>query len=185
MNSKEVTETRQHGFTRYLQSLADREDRASLAALRRGLGKQPGEAAEAFRLVLPHLPPGASRRDEDLYFLIGTLFALHQKSWLGNDDQLGATNLGASFARLRSEVESDSIEKRFVVLLNCHQDDLPVHLRHGVSLLKSKEIPIDWSQLLRDLRGWWHEDRYVQRKWARAFWSEKTTAAEANSTRVA
>jgi CRISPR type I-E-associated protein CasB/Cse2 len=61
-------------------------------------------------------------------------------------------------------------EKRLVTLLNCHQDDLPDHLRHTIGLLKSKEIPINWLQLLNDVQNWQRESRDVQRRWARQFW---------------
>jgi CRISPR system Cascade subunit CasB len=158
-------------FVAYLKKLVDDEERAALAALRRSLGKQVAEAAEAHRYILPRVPKNANEWDEDAYYLVGGLFALHQISWQSNANRPQTTNLGASFAWLNRELESDNIEKRFVALLNSHEDDLPTHLRHAVSLLKSKEIPVDWSRLLRDLRGWNREDRRIQRNWARAFWS--------------
>ncbi|MBA3257241.1 MAG: type I-E CRISPR-associated protein Cse2/CasB [Pyrinomonadaceae bacterium] len=181
MSTKEKELRPEERFVAYLQRLVDEEDRAPLASLRRGLGKAPGEAAEVMRYVLPRMPQNASRWDEDAYFLVATLFALHQINWPSSKDSTQATNLGASFARLGREVESESIEKRFVALLNCHQDDLPTHLRHAVSLLKSKEIPIDWARLLRDVRGWNHADRYVQRNWARAFWANSAAAEQPSS----
>ncbi|MEW6212340.1 MAG: type I-E CRISPR-associated protein Cse2/CasB [Acidobacteriota bacterium] len=165
-------------FVDFLVELVENEDRASLAALRRGLGKKPGEAAESHPLILPRIPANASRWDEDAYYLAGSLFALHQIDWPASEDEDQRTNLGASFARLGRVVESESIEKRFVALLNCHEDDLPDHLRHAVSLLKSKEIPIDWARLLRDVRRWNNEDRWVQREWARAFWGNAREQAQ-------
>jgi hypothetical protein len=39
----------QHPFIRYLVSLAERDDRGGLAALRRGLGQPPGTVAETYR----------------------------------------------------------------------------------------------------------------------------------------
>ncbi len=185
MSATEIRKGPEERFTDYLQKMVEREDRAPLASLRRGLGKQPGEAAEAFRFVMPMVPPNTSSRDEDLYFLIGTLFALHQVSWPASDGSAASTNFGASFARLNRELDSDSVEKRFVALLNCHQDDLQTHLRHAVSLLKSKEVPVDWPRLLRDLRGWTHDDRYVQRRWARAFWAEIKPVETSDANRVA
>lgn len=164
-------------FVAYLNRLVDEEDRAALAALRRSLGKSPGAAAEAHRYVLP-FTANASPWEEDAYYLVGALFALHQINWAPGGDSNRPTNLGASFAWLNREVESDSIEKRFVALLNCHHEDLPDHLRHAVSLLKSKEIPIDWTRLLGDLRWWHREDRRVQRDWARAFWGRGSEALE-------
>ena len=55
-------------------------------------------------------------------------------------------------------------------MLNAHHDDVAQHLRHVIGLLKSKDIAVDWSQLLWDLRGWDGDERKVQRRWARGFW---------------
>jgi CRISPR system Cascade subunit CasB len=97
---------------------------------------------------------------------------MHPESWRRGEDDNRLTNFGASFARLKPSVDADgkSIERRFVALLECHEDDLAERLRHAVSLLRSKEIPVDWLQLLKDLRRWNREDRKAQREWARAFW---------------
>lgn len=157
-------------FISYLQELADKEDRAALAALRRSLGKSPGEAAETHRYVLRFNP---EPWEESAYYLVAGLFALHPESWPHKEGDKRLTNLGASFAWMKAKPEASSdssIERRFVALLDCHADDLADHLRHAVSLLKAKEIPVDWLQLLRDLRRWNHEERFVQRGWARAFW---------------
>jgi CRISPR system Cascade subunit CasB len=162
-------------FVEHLESLVAAEDRAALAALRRGLGKDPGTVAEMHRYVVPWLPAGCSRFQEDAYYLVAALFAWHQGSWRREEGPpAAATNLGASFARLAESVESDSVERRFVAMLNCHRDDLPTHLRHAVGLLKSHEIPIDWGQLLGDIQNWGLESRGVQRSWARSFWGGRT-----------
>src|SRR3989442_7337478 len=104
------TETKQAStedrFVAYLTRLVEDEDRAALAALRRSLGKAPGEAAEAHRYVLP-FTGNASQWDEDAYYLVGALFALHQRNWSPNEDSTRATDFGASFARLKRKVESD------------------------------------------------------------------------------
>src|SRR5262245_13745424 len=158
-------------FISYLKELADKEDRAALAALRRSLGKSPGEAADAHRYVLRFNP---EQRDEWAYYLVAGLFAMHPESWQHKEDDNRLTNFGASFAWMKSKADNDSsIERRFVALLDCHTDDLAEHLRHAVNLLrsnKSEVILVDWLQLLRDLRNWNHEGRFVQRNWARAFW---------------
>jgi len=160
----------QSAFVEQLEKLANSQDRAALAALRRGLGKAPGTVAEMHRHVVPWLPASAPEWQQDAYYVVAALFAWHQGSWHREDGAARATNLGASFARLASSVESESVESRFVALLNCHRDDLPTHLRHAVGLLKSEEIPVDWSQLLSDVQSWGLESRPVQRGWARAYW---------------
>jgi CRISPR system Cascade subunit CasB len=181
MNSARQIRTREEQFVEYLTGLVDREDRASLAALRRGLGKAPGEAAEAYRYVVPWLRRDSPPWEDDVYFLVASLFALHQKNWKAVASNRRTTNLGASFARMANEVEGGSVERRFVALLNCDRDDLPEHLRHAISLLKSKEVPVDWTQLLQQIQDWARYDRRVQREWARAFWGALPGSESADS----
>jgi len=187
-------------FVEYLQSLSDSENRAALAALRRGAGKPPGTAPEMFPYIVPHtqgLPPSIP----DLYYLIASLYALHPVNTHNG-------NFGTSFRQLalhrspqeptqesaqqketteRSEKSQatgtpklpESIERRFVALLRAHRDDLPVHLRHAVSLLASspEPVPVNWAQLLEDLSHWDHPDRFVQRHWADEFWGGSSSPA--------
>jgi CRISPR system Cascade subunit CasB len=162
---------RDDAFVRHLQQLVKDDDRAALADLRRGLGKSPGEAAEMHRHVVPFLAPDANFRDEEPYYLVASLFALHQGMWQ-RQERRQTTNLGASFERLAGARDSgaDSVERRFVALLNCGREELPYHLRQAVSLLKAGEVPVDWLRLLRDVRGWDSDARWVQRSWARAYW---------------
>ena len=146
-------------FVEHLEKLRDQEDRGALAILRRGLGRQPGMAPEMYSLVIPWVPE--HRYAEDAAFLVAALFALHPQPG-------GQGTLGAAFAHIAEP--SGSVEQRFVALLNCHHDDLPAHLRQAISLLRSKDIPVDWKRLLQDVLGWDHDSRYVQRDWAREFW---------------
>lgn len=168
-------------FIAYLQSLVDAEDRAALAALRRGLGGPPGAVAEQYPHVVPWAPNGGPRWHEEIYYLVAALFAAHQGIWTPSDG-LESTNLGASFRRLADATQSASVEKRFVALLNAHVDDVSAHLRHATSLLKAHNVPVDWAQLLHDLRDWGHPDRFVQRDWARAFWRGPATTSPAADT---
>ncbi|HEX6780206.1 MAG TPA: type I-E CRISPR-associated protein Cse2/CasB [Ktedonobacterales bacterium] len=162
-------------FVQALKRLADnRQGRpknlGALAALRRGLGKPPGTVAEMYPYVTQYLPERPSRREEDAYFLIAALFAWHQLDWTAGEEFKKKRNFGASFRRLALSADSQSIEKRFVALLDARSEDLPEHLRHAIGLLKSKEIPVDWVQLLEQVSAWDHDDRRVQRAWAGAYW---------------
>ena len=62
------------------------------------------------------------------------------------------------------------------VVAAAHPDDLPFFLRQAVSFLKSKDVPINWHQLMRDINHWNHPDRFVQHNWANAFWGYKPEA---------
>jgi CRISPR system Cascade subunit CasB len=169
-------------FVGFLESLLKRDDRATLAALRRALGQHPAAAIKAYPHVMPRVAPDLQPRERDreeqIYLLTAALFAFHQISWPRDDSQRGYTNLGASMARLASATDSAGVERRVSGLLACAFDDLPEHLRHAASLLKTKQIPIDWARLIADLRWWNTEDRRVQREWARAFWASTLETAQ-------
>ncbi len=168
-----MTELTIHPFIAFLQSLADKEDRGALAALRRGLGQPPGAAPEMFRYVEPFLPQKRSAAQETAYYLLAALFALHPKA-------TQAGNLGAHMAQARSEGGEDALERRFTALLAAHPDDLPDALRQAVSFLKSKEVPVNWNRLFWDLQRWDEEDHRVQKEWAKAFWGRPQPAEEAS-----
>jgi CRISPR system Cascade subunit CasB len=173
---------REKAFVARLEKLAAEGDRGALAALRRGLGKPPGTTPEMYPFMERWLPQDSEAWRDDGFYTVAALFAFHQGSWRSAPERQ-PTNMGASFARLAMTTDSESIEKRFVALLNCHREDLHVHLRHAVGLLKSKEVPVDWAQLLADVRAWSWEKRPVQRAWAKAFWAQggrgETVAAAA------
>lgn len=151
-------------FISYLEKFVRDDNRAALAHLRRGLGKE--NAIEMFPYI-SGWTANLSRRDENAFFIIASMIGLYPtNSW--KSDEKGKNNLGKSLTFLKDE--SDSIEKRFVALLNSDEEDLPNYLRQIISLLKAKETPINWHLLLKDIKGWSHEDRYVQRNWAKGFW---------------
>ncbi len=165
-------------FVTHLEKLLASGDRGALAGLRRGLGKPPGTAAEMHPHVAWAVQRCKSRWEEDCYYIIAPLFAFwHQgknASVSSPHKDLGASMRQWAWDEEKHKVNEDrfkSIERRFVALLNCHRDDLHVHLRRVVGLLKSKEIPVDWPQLLFDIRGWDWDSRRVQRRWAKSFWA--------------
>lgn len=162
-------------FITYLEGLVKDGDRGALATLRRGLGKPPGTALEMARYVVPFLPRERPWM-EDAYYLVAALFAC----WHQGRDVVAASppeNLGASLAGLVTPDNSASLDLRVTALLKSHRDDLPVHLRQAVGLLNAEDIPINWQQFLKDILNWDHEDQFVQRAWARAFWGRRTEGA--------
>ena len=173
MSNQEV-----HPFIRRLQSLAEGQERGALASLRRGLGQPPGTVADMYRYVEPFLGQerGAGFK-ESAFYLVAALFALHPKS-------ADKGNMGDHMARTRTESGGDALERRFTALLAAHPDDLPDYLRQAVSFLKSKnEEPVNWNELLRDLQNWGHEDRFVQKKWARSFWGGRQLADQNDNSK--
>jgi len=162
--------------------------RAVLAQLRRGLGKEPGIVPDMYPHVESFLPLQASAEDEAPYYLVAALFAWHPKDWIGDRWR---TNLGASLAQLRRKqaverntaVEpGDSTERRFVAMLSSTREDLAYHLRQMIGLLRTKEVPVNWLQLLPDIQDWNADSRFVQRRWASAFWGQTVSDQPTDAT---
>lgn len=186
VEEKTVTRTREAEFIRWLQGLNEEQEgregkkrpkeRAVLATLRRGLGKAPGTAIEMYPYLMP-FGPWESEWEMKSYFMVAALFASHPAPG-------GTGSMGSTMAAVKSATGSESIEKRFVALLNAHPDDLYRHLRHAVSLAKSKEIPVNWGQLLRDIKDWPSTTGIVQRRWARDFWTGEAPAEAIGATEI-
>lgn len=138
------------------------EGRSALADLRTGLLiKEPGRMTRVHKYVVDYLPE--RRYDDRWYYTLAPLFGAFPQHRPG-------VSVGAAFRPLRGK--SDSMEARFVALLNAHPDDLDEHLRHIVRLLESAKPPqpLDWFRLLEDLLQWDRADGDVQMRWAHDFY---------------
>lgn len=193
MADKEKRENNARTFVRRLEALAPTlehdGDRAALAALRRGLGKAPGDDLKMLPYIVRMLPPHLRRREEPPYYLTASLFALYPVAWPGAKLQTFGASMralaldqGAARGGASSKEGDDEqggghldkpVERRFVALLNADDagESFATHLRHAVSLLKSSDTRIDWVQLLLDLGAWGWTSRPVQRRWAQDFWA--------------
>ncbi len=159
------TEPQLHPFIQHLYQLGRAEDRRALAHLRRGLGKRPGAAPEMFPYVVPWLPPNLHPQEEAAYYAIAALFAWHPAI-------AASGNMGDHLAATKEKGREEAVERRFVALLAAHPDDLPEFLRQAISYLASKEIPVNWDRLFRDMRYWGHPDYgdRIRKQWAASFW---------------
>ena len=185
--------SREERFIVYLEQLRDRDDRAALAACRRGLGNAPGTALCMAPFVEPWVR-GLRKWERCCYYLVAALFASHPGRRLIHDGapqrKNSRRNLGHVFAGVvdaytsegvQSESARKRLERRFTALLNAHSEDLPRRLRHAISLAKSQHVPVDYLTLLRDLRFWESESHWVQQRWAAAFWAGNTSAGAAET----
>jgi CRISPR type I-E-associated protein CasB/Cse2 len=67
-------------------------------------------------------------------------------------------------------------------LINTDSEAINTSLANVILQMKSKNISIDYVQLLVDLLQWSHYDRYIQDDWAMSFWSNDSKKTE--STKV-
>lgn len=168
-----------NGFFGKLQDMFahyDKEGNAGkLAALRRCLGRQPGEVPEAFPVLLNFLERDARgkrhRTWEKAHYLVAALFAAHVS---GKEPRKVERRVKVAEA-LREVAKSgggdggsDSVEKRFVALLRARFDALDAHLTGALALVR--EYDVDFARLLHDLVRWEDGSRWVQQAWADQFW---------------
>jgi CRISPR system Cascade subunit CasB len=158
-----IDQGKTNAFIAFLTKLGTDENRAALATFRKGLGKESGSSMDMYRYLGPFLYEKITPWEEKSIFLTASLFAL-------NPEHGGTGNMGSVFKRISLSTGSESIEKRFVALLESHPDDLADRLRHAVALSKSKGVPIDWNNLYQDIRHWSNPSGFVQKNWARAYW---------------
>jgi CRISPR system Cascade subunit CasB len=159
-----------------LASLADpaNPDRAVLAHLRRGLDGPPdytlGRVGWLFRRVPDAVLPQA--------VLAAGLFA-----WVKGDcPQTRGVNFGAAFGANLTLEQKQRREKRFIDLLDTDAEDLPVKLRHAITLIARDGVRLDWVRLIHDLGHWNRPHRRAQKEWARGFWAApEAEAATANA----
>ena len=141
--------------------LRDKKDTAALAKLRRGLGKSKGKP-EMYPYVVKFIEDGW--KADERAFLVASLFAFHP------DPAPESVSMGHVFAGIQRVQQTDSIEKRFVRLLEADLEDLGHHLRQAIALAKSKQVTVNYHNLIHDLKYWDHDERFVQLAWARDFW---------------
>jgi CRISPR system Cascade subunit CasB len=171
-----------------LNSRDESSVRASLAKLRRGIGKKPGSLPDIWNLTLEGLPENfLSKTDEPTRaewaaHMAMTLFALHQQGKNPRDNPMSTPNelLGSAVRLLisrRGESAEQAIKRRFdAVVTSSSATELAHHLRGLIQLLRSESIPLSYPQLAWDLfqfqepelrddvRLRWGRDYYKMRK---------------------
>jgi len=141
----------------------ERLDPGERARLKRSAGEQLSDAREiAFFYSL--LPNGVQEKQEDIYFLVATLFPLA--------DGGGRGDLGESLKQSRSDKNSKGLNRRIQALLDADEAQLHYRLRQTISFLKSNRARVNWVRLLQDLLQWNSSTRFVQRQWARSYFGE-------------
>lgn len=159
-------------------------ERAIIASFRESL--RTGSSLELYKYIqgyIEDLPEELSNFEkgkiEETYLLIARLFGLYPSpSWYSKGNY---NNLGKSFyeyekkinngkKRSKDDLSTTGTEKRFIGLLKANEEDLPEYLKQSIQLFSSKDVPINWFQLIRDVKNWSNEKANVQRNWAKGFW---------------
>ena len=172
----------------------ENQAKATLANLRRGVGRKPGDMPELWGILLQDLPEEMlSRGSEPSYaewalYAALTLFALHSQ---GRDIQKEAMNqsgqsFGAAVRRLaHSDDDMERIRRRFnAVATSSDMTELTHHLRGMIQLLRADGIALDYPALAADLFNYQFPSRApsVRLKWGQDFYRVKSNENESEET---
>ena len=156
--------------------------KAALAKLRRGIGKDLGEMPELFEYVLEGLPEefyekskNEMEKAEKAIYQTLTLFAFHQQ---GKSDFMCKQEHGQSLGNairilINRDIDKEvAIKRRFdKILTAANIEELAVHSRGMIGLLKDGNIPIDYVNYANDLY-WFQDPEYKKRvvlKWSKDY----------------
>jgi len=158
--SEPQTNPRLTTFIANLQRL-DAGDRARLT---HSAGRPLNEATQCLGLFYRLLPyGGVAPTQEPIYWLVAAMFPLA--------DATGKGSFGDALCRARSPRYRKGLDRRVEALLDSDSAQLPHRLAQVVRFLHSQRVPVNWRSLLEDLLQWEHPNRFVQKKWARAYFS--------------
>lgn len=173
------TKTREQEFVERVEKL----DPGELAALRRGCGARDPVDGRCPWLVGEIR--GAAK--EPVAFLVASLLAQYTTATIRAKGHRWQGNFGTTWKRAIAGTESDSIKRRFHILLDSEYDpdtgdgDLPYRLRQMVRYAASKGVGVDWARLLFDLKLWNHFEKRVQKRWAHSFFTQEPRDGEATT----
>ena len=178
------------GFVKYKISWLTRDGnesitRASLAQLRRGIGKAPGSRPELWEITLAGLPEellsytGTPSYGEWAVHTALTLYALHQqgkdrKSECMNEEKQYLGRAARKLIRLDQESEN-AVTRRFqAVAMSESYERLSWHLRGLIQLFRFKNVTLDYPALATDL--YWFQVMEVRDgirlKWGQDFYRQ-------------
>jgi CRISPR system Cascade subunit CasB len=148
----------------------DLPDGADLAALRRGIGREPGSVPAMWPYYTTLDPEGHLTRQLRAEHVALTLFAVHQQSLPTPVHQAGI-GLGKAVLALRDSEKFSpaAVDRRFAAAATATTlDEAAHHLRGLVRQLRQVQHGgFDYTQLWRDLVAWQSPDRVgrVRRRW--------------------
>jgi len=161
--------TREEEFIERIERL----DTGELAMLRRGCGERdPVEGRCPWLVGLIY-----SVASDATAFLIASLLAQYKTNDIRTGCHRIEGNFGVTWKQTIAKPDSESIKRRFHILLDADYDpwtgdgDLRYRLRQMVRYAASKGVGVDWPMLLKHIRGWNSTDKWVQKEWARSFFA--------------
>ncbi len=168
---------------------ADLPDGADLAALRRGVGREPGSVPQMWQYYTTLQADGHLTTRLRAEHAALTLFAIHQQSLPRSAHELGS-GLGTAVKELRAsgKFSPDAVDRRFGTAATATSlSEASYHLRGLVRQLRQIQRPLDYTALFWDLVTWQNPARLgqVRRRWAAQYFLNRDSegAASASASR--
>jgi CRISPR system Cascade subunit CasB len=157
ISTQQVMGLAQKKLARLLNMSNEGQQKAMLANLRRGVGRNPGELPELWGILFDGVPDEylEDEKFERALYTALTLFALHQqghdlKTELMHREKVG---LGEAMACLVDDQRENEerITRRFnQIATSADLLEMSQHLRGAVQLMRGQEIPLDYAKLAGD-----------------------------------
>lgn len=146
-----------------------------LAALRRGVGQEPGAAPALWPYYTTLNAEGHVSDRLRAEHVALTLYGVHQQSTRKPVHRAGV-GLGAALAVLRrsDSASSDGVDRRFsAAATSTSFAEIGAHLRGLVTRLRGVETGLDYTRLYRDLVAWQRPDGVarVRRSWGSQYFT--------------
>lgn len=156
-----------------------------LAALRRGIDREPGTVPAMWRFYTTLTEDGRISTTLRAEHVVLTLFGVHQQSQRSPVHRRG-TGVGTAIRALRNSgtFSSEAVDRRFAAAATASSvGELAVHLRGLFSQLRGMQQGLDYDLLFRDLRSWQYPDglRNTQRQWGAQYFSPREQGGGDNS----
>jgi len=160
---------------------------ADLAALRRGIGREPGTVPALWPFYTNLNESGQLTRALRAEHTALTLFAVHQQSQ-GKPMHVAGIGLGRAIRALhsgeRAKFSEDAVNRRFSAAATAtSMAELALHLRGLISMLNDIPQAVDYSRLFEDLVAWQDIRRIsqVRRRWGGQYFVWKSEPAAATT----
>jgi CRISPR system Cascade subunit CasB len=185
MKLKKIAELPESSFTR-----------STLANMRRGIGRAPGDMPELWGVFLQDMPEemqgkgGAPSYAEWAVYTVLTMFSLHQQGWDPNKEPMyvHGEHFGRAVRKLVPPGDEDAltrVQRRFnCVATASDMKELSYYLRGLIQLLRAEGIPIDYPELASDLFYFQIEGSApgIRLKWGQDFYFYQKTDNENKQT---
>lgn len=153
-----------------------------LAALRRGIGRQPGEVPQMWPFYTTLNPDGQLTPRLLAEHAALTLFAVHQQS---RADPVHRADIGVGAAMLTlrhsEKFSTDAVDRRFSAAATATSlAEVTTHLRGLITQLRGTDQGLDYTRLCWDLRDWQDPARLpaVRRRWGGQYFARTAPEPE-------